>query len=376
MARLFRFLEKKRGRRRTGSNLVGSVGEAIFCGRCSCSACSRSPRWSPLQLLAPDPGSFALGVGRWLGILVMASFVMHRRRRPDLVRCCGSAPRPSAAGPWPAQAAELDLVHEAVPRPKHYPTLPPFDGLTNSPGIELAYRLPPAQSPGWRLLATTIFAWLVDRRGLHAHGVGDQRPPGRPARVVPDGLSRAVLWRSACWAIRFWLRQIWIDTGMGLTTLEISDCPLVPGHEYQVALAQHGHIHVKSLELWLVCEEEATYRQGTDIRTEVRRVYEAAALVAPRFSDRAERAFPGRRRPCRFRAAAMHSFHSPHNSVSWKLVVRGEVAHWPAFERGFPIVVYPGEATHAGRGGRATWPATRAAARTRPQRALGDGSRA
>ena len=41
----------------------------------------------------------------------------------------------------------------------------------------------------------------------------------------------------------------------------------------------------------------------------------------------------------------MHSFHSANNSVNWKLVVRGEVAHWPTFERGFSIVVYPGEAT-------------------------------
>src|SRR5699024_1632503 len=43
--------------------------------------------------------------------------------------------------------------------------------------------------------------------------------------------------------------------------------------------------------------------------------------------------------------AAMHSFHSPHNSVNWRLIVRGSVANWPAFERGFPIVIYPGEAT-------------------------------
>ena len=32
MARFFRFVEKKRGERRTGSNWVGSLGEAIFCG--------------------------------------------------------------------------------------------------------------------------------------------------------------------------------------------------------------------------------------------------------------------------------------------------------------------------------------------------------
>jgi hypothetical protein len=41
----------------------------------------------------------------------------------------------------------------------------------------------------------------------------------------------------------------------------------------------------------------------------------------------------------------MHSFHSAHNSVNWQLAVRGEVANWPPFERGFSIVVYPGEAT-------------------------------
>ena len=51
-------------------------------------------------------------------------------------------------------------MHAAVPRPRNYPTLPPFDGLTNSPGIELAYRLPTSQTAGWRLLATTIFAML------------------------------------------------------------------------------------------------------------------------------------------------------------------------------------------------------------------------
>jgi hypothetical protein len=31
--------------------------------------------------------------------------------------------------------------------------------------------------------------------------------------------------------------------------------------------------------------------------------------------------------------------------VRWKLVVRGQAASWPVFERDFPLVVYPGEAT-------------------------------
>jgi hypothetical protein len=40
----------------------------------------------------------------------------------------------------------------------------------------------------------------------------------------------------------------------------------------------------------------------------------------------------------------MHSFHTPYNVIRWKLVVRGQAEAWSAFERGFPLVVYPGQA--------------------------------
>jgi hypothetical protein len=38
---------------------------------------------------------------------------------------------------------------------------------------------------------------------------------------------------------------------------------------------------------------------------------------------------------------AMHSFASPHNEVSWKLVARVEARKWPAAERSFSVLVYP-----------------------------------
>jgi hypothetical protein len=237
----------------------------------------------------------------------------------------------------------LDLVHEAVPRPKNYPTIPPVDGLTNSPGIELAYRLPPSTSPAWRLLATTIFAaaWNVVACVLivwAAHGHLNRQPDWFLTGFLVPYLAIGV------WSAYTVLWQFRMHTGMGPTTVEISDCPLVPGREYQVAIAQQGHIRVKSLELWLLCEEEATYRQGTDIRTEVRRVYEERLWshcdfqIEPAEPFQATASLP-------IPAAAMHSFHSAHNSVNWQLAVRGEVAGWPPFERGFSIVVYPGEAT-------------------------------
>jgi hypothetical protein len=101
---------------------------------------------------------------------------------------------------------------------------------------------------------------------------------------------------------------------------------------------------MKSLQLWLVCEEEATFTQGTDIRTEFREVFRQ-----PCFERREFRIEPGLpfQETCTVAvpATAMHSFHSPHNAVRWQLVVQGEAEGWPGFARGFPIVVYPGDAT-------------------------------
>lgn len=321
---------------------MGGVGEALFCGAMFLLGVLSLTALIGVQVVDPDPASYAIGVGRWLLILVMASFAVIGGGGLiwTVLRMGTSAER---RGAMARQASELDLLREAIPRPRHYPAVPTYEGLTNSPGIELAYRLPPSQSPGWRLLATTIFAaaWNGVSCVLVVWAVGSHLA-GRPEWFLTCFL--APFLAVGAWAIRYWLRQIWLDTGMGLTTVEISDHPLYPGREYQVVLAQHGHIRVKSLQLWLVCEEEATYRQGTDIRTELRRVFEQRLShhtdfrIEPVEPFQASILLP-------IPAPAMHSFHAPHNSVQWKLLVRGEVEHWPPFERGFPIVVYPGEAT-------------------------------
>jgi hypothetical protein len=342
VARFFRFLEKKRGRRRTGSNLVGSVGEAAFFGAMFLLGTLSLTALIATEVVEHHPESFALGLGRWLLILVMSSFVLLGGGGLiwTALRVGTSAERRNVMA---RQAADIDLVQEALPRPKHYPTLPPYDGLTNSPGVDLAYRLPPSESPGWRLLATTVFAMLwsalvcvLTYWALRGHVTGQ-----------PDWIMTVFLlplWAVCAWSIRYFLQLIWLHTGMGMTTLEISDLPLLPGGTYQVALAQHGHIRVKVLQLWLVCEEEATYQQGTDIRTERREVASQQLFeqldfeITPAVPFQASCDLPTP-------ASAMHSFHSQHHSITWKLVVRGEAAGWPAFERGFPVVVYPGEST-------------------------------
>jgi hypothetical protein len=160
VSRFFRFVEKKRGRRRTGSNWVGSHGEAIFCASLFLLGTLLLSVIVGTQIMRPEPGRLALGVGWWLLVLVTASSTVIGGGGLiwTVLRIGTSIERRSALA---RQAAESDIVHSAVGRPRNYPTLPAFHGLVDSPGIELAYRLPSSQTPGWRLLATTIFAMLT-----------------------------------------------------------------------------------------------------------------------------------------------------------------------------------------------------------------------
>jgi hypothetical protein len=342
VARLFRLLEKKRGARRTGSNLVGSLGEALFCGGLFLLGALSLSSVVAANLRHPEPEAYSLGFGFWLTILVLSSFVITGASGLmwTVFRIGTSAERRTVMA---QQAARLDLLNPAAPQPRDYPNVPSHEGLINSPGTELAYRLPPAQSPGWRLLATTVFALVWNGVGcvlmvwaIKSHLLG------RPEWFLTVFLAPYLC--VSAWSIHYLLRLIWVHTGMGPTTLEISDHPLLPGHEYQVTLLQHGHITVRSLQLWLLCEEEATYHQGTDIRTELRVVYQQRLFQQTDFEIEPSQPFQ-QTATFTMPATAMHSFQSAHNAVHWKLLVKGTVAGWPDFERAFALVVYPGQAT-------------------------------
>jgi hypothetical protein len=97
---------------------------------------------------------------------------------------------------------------------------------------------------------------------------------------------------------------------------------------------------MRSLEVWLACDERATYRQGTDTRTETRRVFCERCFVREDFQIQQGLPFESR---CQLRVppGAMHSFQADHNEVSWKLIVKGTVDGWPEYEREFQIVVNP-----------------------------------
>jgi hypothetical protein len=239
------------------------------------------------------------------------------------------------------QLGRIDLFEEINARAKDFPTIPHDADLINSPGTHLKYRLPSSNSQGWRLFGATavcivwngivvVFTVLAVRR--HFHGAGDWR---LDLLVFPFLLMGGFL-------IYYFVRELLIVTGVGQTFAEISDHPLLPGGTYELYLAQGGHLSLKSIDILLQCTEQAAYRQGTDTRTDRRIVFSRTLF----HQDNLE-ILPGQplEAHCDLRVPddAMHSFTADHNQVQWTLAVRAVAEGWPAFERNFPVVVYPPE---------------------------------
>jgi hypothetical protein len=94
------------------------------------------------------------------------------------------------------------------------------------------------------------------------------------------------------------------------------------------------------LDVRLICQEEATYNQGTDIRTE-----QATVLNQRLLRRRGIWVTPGNPFEAEFEffipAEAMHSFKSPNNRIQWKIVVSAQAKKWPRLNRVFAVSVYP-----------------------------------
>jgi hypothetical protein len=139
------------------------------------------------------------------------------------------------------------------------------------------------------------------------------------------------------------VRQLLVTLGVGPTVVEVSAHPFRAGGQYDVHVSQSGQLTMNALRILLVCEEKVTYRQGTDTRTETRKVVEEEVYRNEGFEVMQGIPFEAR---CSVRIpeAAMHSFQAHHNAVSWRLVVVGDIANWPDIERQYPILLMPAEA--------------------------------
>ncbi len=344
LARRFRFWQKKRGDRRTGSPLAGSVGEAIACTTIllvaffAISALLAS-RWTEVQLLS----SIAVGSRFWTAILVLVSMAImgavglawtvfsvttsaeRRRAIVDSARADGA----NALGPRTSRG----------PSPEDFPTIPSSENLYNSPGTNLTYRLPQLATPATGLMALALFCLLwIGTLGVLL------------VVVTNSFFARDPLWLAliltfvvAAVTVRV-IQKLIIELGetlrIGPSHVEVSDAPFYPGQRYEVYLSQAGRMRLAKLDFRLAREEHAAYQEGTNFRKEVYTAFEQTILekhslaISPQapFSHCSEFVIPEN---------AIHSFQSSSNSIRWKLILRGEIIRGSTFERIFPILVYP-----------------------------------
>jgi hypothetical protein len=410
LARRLRYYQKKRGHRRTGSQFLGSAGEALFFATLLLLGCGGLialvaflvvPQWrvnhefveaqctvkdkrvsekedkegtlyfawaydignsystgqeeagALLERFVPggqytcwydpaDPYVVVLVRGYnwwvWLVFLVPVSFIVigGGGLLYSVLHWGKSAERRAA---MTGRAQRRDLFGANGGSGRKFPNVPDDADITNSPGTKLRFRLPIGSSPGWVLFGVLLvclfwngivgaFAWSAVRGHLE----------GEPDWLLSLCLIPFVL--AGIGLIVLFVRQLFLTTGIGPTLVEISDHPLRPGEECRVFVSQSGRLRVNSLEVLLVCEEAATYRQGTDTRTETREVHRQEVLHREGFEVRHGVPFEAE---CGLTvpAGAMHSFKAQHNEVSWRLVVKGDVAGWPDYKRAFPVIIHP-----------------------------------
>ena len=240
------------------------------------------------------------------------------------------------------KTARLDPFGDAAVPGASFPAVPGSTNITNSPGTVLAFRLPVVGGSAWGLFVTLLVGVFWNAvvsvfAGIAINGHRSGHPDWHltlfviPFAVIGVGL------------ILFFLRLFLATTGIGPTLVEISDQPLIPGRRYRFFLHQAGRLQIQRLEVLLVCEEEATFRHGTDTRTETRRVHQESIARQDDLEVRLGVAFE-LEGELEIPTGAMHSFKSPHNEVNWKVSVQLDVAGWPAYERSFPLIVYPAKA--------------------------------
>ena len=333
---------KKRGARRTGARWVGRLGEAAFFATLFLLGVLSLTAVLTWQLVADGPAQIEVGKGYWSVILVVLTFsvIGGGGLIRSLLTINASPERRSALA---KHAADLELLAEALPQRSECPSVPNHPDMINSPGVLLPYRLPPSDTPVWKLLAGAVLcvAWLAAAVSTLVVAVNYLQSGRSGWLLLGFGAPFSGV---GAWAFQFFGRQLWALASIGPTSVEVSDVPFSPGCDYEAAYSQAGALRFRSLELWLVCEEEATFQQGTDVRSETHATYRQLL-----HRERDVKIEPGQpfMQTCRVAipADAMHTFCSDHNAVNWKLIVRSDPVSRQPLERSFPIIVFPPDVT-------------------------------
>jgi hypothetical protein len=338
VAKLFRLWGKKRGSRMSGWWVVGSLSEASFYGLLFLLGIVSLTIVVTWNLFWPESNIYQIGFGFWLMVIASSSFVLIGLTA-FLYRVTQVLASPELRSVM-LDNAKREHHRRSVGKTNTVETsLPNAASLMDSPGVRLAYRLAPQRMDTAPLIVSAIFAvaWNALLAILVVISVANHLS-GRHAwfltvLLIPFGV---VSFLATRWFFRLFRRH----TGVGPTTLEISELPLLPGNEYALYLCQYGRVTFKDLKVSLACFEETTYQLGTDVRTERSEVGRQVVLGPQEFVVEPEKPLEV---DCQFRLPldTMHSFQSSHNAIVWKIIVEGVAPRWRSFCRSFPIVVHP-----------------------------------
>lgn len=116
-----------------------------------------------------------------------------------------------------------------------------------------------------------------------------------------------------------------------------SQTNLFPGCEFEVSWVVKGKVEsIKELLITVEGSEVATYRQGTDTRTETKIFYKNEVVKLTDSSQIAQ-GFQLTSIPLN----TMHSFNGSKNKIQWRIKVSGAIALWPDVADSFPINIFP-----------------------------------
>ncbi|MCA9189458.1 MAG: hypothetical protein R3E01_16575 [Pirellulaceae bacterium] len=340
LASKLRLWQKKRGNRRTGSPIVARVGETVFFAALFLLSATILVAAITFRLLPSlKPRTWTQGQSFWLLVFALGSLAILSATRLiyRLLVHRTSAERRKALA---RRASELDPRADRGPALRDYPTIPQNANLVNSPGITLAYRLPIASSPIVRTWISAVAAMILSGLTAVVAVVVYQQFQQEGSISWLMLLLVLPMLVATIWCVKDFFYCLVLFNSVGPTQVEVSDLPLIPGQRYAVFLSQAGQVNVVALTMKLVCQEEVTYREGTDVRTERREVAERTVLECRDFTIKAGI-------PFEYQAEfflpdeAMHSFKAPNNAIRWQLVVTGKYRKWPPTQRVFPLIVIP-----------------------------------
>ncbi len=373
----FRIWEKKRGSRQTGSTWWGGAGETVLYTGLFVIGIVVLTELISLRVIWKTENFLTSNWGLALSVLMLGSLIVTGAVGAiKSVLYTGTSAERRAA--FAKNAIDSELLSEVRTPSNDYPAIPNDTNWRNSPGIRLKYRLPHATSPSWRLgvVASFCLAWNGAVGVLAVIALNQSEEAFSIYKVLSAEwwtIFRMVVLVYAvigALAIKHLVDLLMTAAAIGPTNVEVSELPMLPGNEYRVFISQAGHLELEWLEMLLVCDEKVSFSDGTDTRTEVRRVIENSVFRHDDFEIVPSQPFQCDC-PLDVPAEAMHSFVAANNAVIWQLIVRIQPKttesrastvlsrylrqlsvrlrrllrlkkkKWPTIERVYPLVLHP-----------------------------------